>query len=290
MPLGIMTWIDGLKAVDRRGTTVSTHDVWPYWFPEPAMVIGSNSIARRKRAVRNWLLIRPAWMAVHRHGDGRFVHNRSAKEWGMFLGYTPEIHAMVERARAGPAGATKKTMACARAMEKFKDIIDVSTLLRDDALTWYGRPLADMPEVVPAQQITWELHELSFRAELVALDRCLVQPDADDHWMRERRNQRIFTIFRTKQLFGTLYIPSTPVGFAAPDAHARAESLEALRWLMQAWPMVPDAVKAGSLGGTISAEVIENLERVIVAFYCSTFYRVAGRAPVLPRVPPPRSA
>lgn len=290
MPAGIAPWVDALKAVDSRGCSISSQDVWPYWFPEPGQVIGSTNIARRKRTFRNWLLIRPAWLAGHRTGDrSRSERARTAKEWGMFLGYTPEIHAMVQSAQATPAGAAKKTIVYARTMAKFQSLVDVGSLFMDQALSWYGRPLAETPELVPARQVTWELHELSFRAELMALDRFLVDVPPGDHWMRQRRDERILTIFRTRELYAALYIPSTPVGLASPDATGRAESLEALRWLMLSWPKTPDVLKGDPLRADTPADMIEKVEKEIAIFYCSTFYRVSGRAPVLPRVPPPRS-
>ena len=302
MPQGITCWVEALAGVDRERTQARSDTLWPYWFPEPMLVIGSTSADRVRRAIRNWTIIREPWLSIQRDCEVTYK-DRSApvRVWREVLYDGPDTQEARERVResvAQGAAVKKQTLNRASFMAAFQARFDMRGLRPEEPPLWYNRALPDpAPDVdnpvvdVPMRQIVWDLYEFGFRAELLALDTHFFPLKEGRYGERMVRDLLIRSIFSTDELFGMECVPASGVGLAASNAAERAEALEALRTLMLDWPDVPGALRTvRTLTPFVPVDVIIATEKVMARFYCHTFYRISGRAPLLPHIPPARVA
>lgn len=303
MPACIRCWTDAVEFVDEDATSVRCDQLWPYWFPEPTGCIRSTSGDRVATMIRNWLTIRPAWLSIQRDGSTvREERAASAGHWRIFLNaqadrqqHGAELQAKVGRGES-LTGVQRAKMRCFEAFEtKFKG----HGLTKDEHPDWFGKAFPpfdaatclsqDMHRVdIPMRQVIWELHELSFRAELSELDRHFFPWTMEGEVKRLQRDANLGKVFGTRHFFAAEYIPSTPVGLAARDPSDRVETLEALRCLLVGWPHAPPSF-AARLTNNTARDTIEAAEKTMAVFYCQSFYRESGRLPILPRLPPPRT-
>lgn len=276
--------------------------MWPYWFPEPILVIGSQAGERVRRSIYNWTTIREAWLSIQRDPEAPYKDRTApARVWRELLHEGIDMQGAEERGQtslAGGEGQGKKSVERALFMASFRARFELRKLHADKPPLWYNRALPDpAPDIanplvdVPMRQVVWDLYELGFRAELLALDKHFFPLQAGRFGDRLVRDILVRNVFNTEELFGMHGIPETPLGLAASRPSERAEALEALRKLMLDWPDVPGTISSvRTLTALAPAEVIVDTERAMARFYCQTFYRISGRAPVLPRIPPPRAA
>lgn len=140
------------------------------------------------------------------------------------------------------------------------------------------------------QELVWQLCELNFRFELLALDIHITRPpppiegqtiDSVAADFRLQRQELISTVFPGSAL--TSVSPSTVgEGLASADWGDRYQRLRILREVMQAWDVpVPIAVK-GFMGPTAETEGALHVERAIAMHYGQTFYDIFGCPPILP--------
>lgn len=289
MPPPIQAWIDALRAVDVRACDVAPGHVWPYWLPEPALIIGSSSPERVERAIKNWLRIREPWLAVLRDRDDEKDRSSSAAGWRVFLNDGPLAQADRARARASleETGSMSKRQATNHYfIESFARRFEIVNVQKDSVPRWFGQEVEELLDST-CLPVIWELHELSFRAELIELDRRFVPWKPQEYPSRLPRDTIIARVTGTYDPFTTILPPATGQGLAAARLADRADALQALRKLMEAWPNPPDVFKlTGVLTERSPDDHLIVMERIIAAFYVKSFYSVAGRAPVLPRLPP----
>ena len=101
------------------------------------------------------------------------------------------------------------------------------------------------------------------------------------------RDALIARVTAAYKLSAAIPTPVTGQGLAAKKLSDRADALQGLRTLMEAWPNSPDVFTlTGALTERSSDDHLILMERAVTAFYAKSFYSVAGRAPVLPRITP----
>lgn len=158
---------------------------------------------------------------------------------------------------------------------------------RSVVLAWFGSSWS-ADSVEQTQQIMWELSEVGFRHELLALDCHLVSyaDKADQQPMLEGlRRGMIQSIFADRPPILTA-LPTENVGLAAKDILKRATSLEALRQLMSRWPNVPNSIKNAQTLTEMDSRALSRAEALICKYYVQTFWETAGRAATIPRLFP----
>ena len=144
---------------------------------------------------------------------------------------------------------------------------------------WREQPLTDnvMPPLEIVHEIFCELYELSFRCELLALDRRL---------SRDHDQQRIIACFPGSS--GGLTIVSFSAeseGLAAKDWRSRLRYIRALILIMYNWNVehFPSAFRlAESRPETITETQGMEMERAAACFYTQHFFDYFGRAPIIP--------
>ena len=55
MPMSLSGWERAMRAVDRSDRVKSAPEIWGYWIPEPALLVGPRDAPRLQRYVLNWL-------------------------------------------------------------------------------------------------------------------------------------------------------------------------------------------------------------------------------------------
>ncbi|KAI0088581.1 hypothetical protein BDY19DRAFT_993965 [Irpex rosettiformis] len=248
-------WMSALKG-GAHGLQASVNS-WGIWVPEPNLVVGSPTAARRER-LRRPLMTR--W-------------------WRSYLddGFEPS-----SKMQPSHQENYKKAMAVFSAV--FQDSPLNSADLRP---MWFGVPVTSVDETL-CRQVAWELGEMGFRVELAVLDHellarrfhnCKKVPPAvvaqHDQWFRQ--------VFPGGNPF---YIGSLPLrneGLGASNVSERSKCLEALRLLVQSWPDCPELLKSVDPLDQVEESVLASVEPMLNQFYVETFVKVANRAPTLPR-------
>ena len=129
--------------------------------------------------------------------------------------------------------------------------------------------------------VLWEMFELGFRYELLALDRYLV-PIRQGSFGEVEREELLGRVFG-----GDLYclsdLPEEPVGLCSPHPHRRATALEAFRRVLSRWPGCPETIHGATpISTAMDDKEIMGLETILVRFYVNRFFTESGRAPVVP--------
>lgn len=158
---------------------------------------------------------------------------------------------------------------------------------------YFEDPLsAPPPEGKEGRRVVWELCEISFRFELLALDAKLNKrrPRAgeDTHDPRFGQDRRLviagcFDGGEEGDVFLLVSKCKARAGLALRNWNVRARYLRALWKVMDSWdsskPHTWDHLDRYSM----DEEQGREFERNLVANYCQTFYDTFGRPPILPR-------
>lgn len=153
MPLSIPTWCDALQAVDRDQQPLSYHT--RYLFPEAALFASTNE-SRRAKFFATWTAIRPA--CIYRIFSAQSqAEPLSNQQWRDFL-------------LDGLLSLSKES----KLVRRREEVRSIFAGALDDLHINSCAPTFDhLPDVplAEAQCTLWELTELNFRFELLALDK-----------------------------------------------------------------------------------------------------------------------
>ena len=141
-----------------------------------------------------------------------------------------------------------------------------------------------LPEPRVAQEILWELHELNFRFEFLALDYHAHDPTMSKD--TKSREDMILACFPGGGGESVLVvtISSAHLGLAAEIWQERVPHVVAMRDVMQSWrgfDSVDLVVRKEAKEYTESEVVV--METALAKFYAQSFFDFFGRAAILPR-------
>lgn len=149
--------------------------------------------------------------------------------------------------------------------------------------TWRGKPFQTLSNG-DYEEIAWELAELNFRFELLALDSRL-NTDKESISGHPSRQELVEACFADGSLL-VADLSSANQGLANPSWKGRAPYLHALKRLMMTWR--GDANKP--LPSLITTEKVRwtedellDLEKCIAQLYVTSFHQQFHRAAVIPR-------
>lgn len=282
-------------------------------FPDPGMLAVFER-DKRLQAVTLWLAIRRARSSQLLKPGYKLPSPLSASGWRDFFwianrhkfnpaqgvsGFPPNDQGLLAKAMRsasimfGESDAAQMDVNVAQV-----ELFGAAYTVRD------GRAVGVDERVIP--RVLWELAELNWRYELLALDHVA----AAEKWTEPDAN-----ILR-KALIVPVFAPSgsfTPASSSFPTdnlfiCHSNlvwhTHALEHLRKLMTDWRGCPHALstplppvrwnrEAGAPAHAYLNDMkefmdpaIEGQRRAIKEFYCSSFYRFFGRPPVLPHLLP----
>lgn len=135
------------------------------------------------------------------------------------------------------------------------------------------------------RQVVWDLYELNFRIELLALDRSIFLRSKMTTEQVTARENLVLDVFPDGMVvFHRL--PIKDVGLGAKDWLARIQYVEAFRKCIVDWPSSPSCTSVSisdSLASTQNGEdILLAVERMLYSFYCQTFFLYFGRAASVP--------
>ncbi|TFK61574.1 hypothetical protein BDN72DRAFT_863504 [Pluteus cervinus] len=288
-PLPIKSWQTALSAVVRPSHS-NLKDVWGYMLPEPAGLVAIQNADRQRAMFQFWLKFRAAFIYQATSTRTGATPN-SATFWRKLLGQDFE-----KSSPQSAASGTKTSKLRDCVQEYIKKCVDNVNLLSTNSsqlalrtmdnvnAVWLGKPFADLDHA-DLEQVLWELTELNFRFELVALDKWAVVPPKESEAKPADRQSLVEACFwnvRRGSLF-TVPLSSANKGLADHDWRKRSKYLLALKDLMKSWRgdkpaslLTPDKLRWGEVG------VLE-LEEDLAKFYTQSFFNYARRAPILPR-------
>ncbi|KAF8057832.1 hypothetical protein FPV67DRAFT_557001 [Lyophyllum atratum] len=280
-PPPIPAWRAALRNVDRTMTNVvnaeQAHTDYNYAFPEPASFVAVEKRERRDAVFRSWLRYRQA--LIHRFSfstsDARPM---SGKAWKMLLS--------LDYLEQGPSKLrtdTKNAEQRANLNDFLQNAPEMEGVeLNPDAIdpvAWEGKAFESLGDQ-DFEEILWELAELNFRQELLALD-CRVYSPPDDLSHSRSRQALVTACFPSGQLL-VAALPEANHGIASYDSKERCRYLLGLQRLMRDWPgKKPDIFSVDQIKWREGD--IDELEERIAQFYTQTFFNHFRRAPVIPR-------
>lgn len=254
-----------------------------YRVPDPGMIISSE--IRRERNIFAWLLSRAA--------NIRRLSNALDSEDGVPVGVSNElwrVYLSTDITESdiregsnmdssnltsfnGRAPAHQRRQAAVAIFGRPPDMFNIKEATwRGHNIPW-GTVFLHNPLLV--KEIMWDLHQSSFRFDLIALDQYLVPALWTAH--KYERSDALCRIFGTSDAFIFDIASLEDTGIAASDAYERGNVYAAFAWLMDAWPNVSECVSSADNQQAPDAVALR---------YCSTFANTFGRPPVLPKMVP----
>lgn len=289
MPTTLPCWSDayGRMAKFERLYVIAPKRFTGYRVPDPGMIISSE--IRRERNIFAWLLSRAA--------NVRRLSNALNSEDGVPVGVSNELWRVYLSTDITDDDVRDGSQMDSTSLSNFNGRAPAHER-RQSAVAIFGRP-PDRFNIMEAtwrghnirwgtvfhhnpllvKEIMWDLHQSSFRFDLIALDRYLVPGLWTAH--KYERLDALCRIFGTSDAFIFDITSLEDTGIAASDAYERGNAYAAFASLMDAWPGVSDSISNASDRHAPDA----------VAFrYCSTFANTFGRPPVLPKLVPTSGA
>lgn len=266
------------------GVTVSG-----YAFPEPGLVAGVRTSEKQARFLYNWIKTRPAFIyrLTSSTSSARLLSNHS---WRALLNYGGAD----AQPSVGPSSGTTKSFQRRQEMHELlgncMEEAGVGFQPTDDPqqVFWRKQPL--FPETLPStgvsQEILWELYELNFRFEFLALDRRaqVVEDTSPDH------QGLLMSCFPSDGPLMVVDIDMANKGLAAPSLSDRAPYIVAMKTVMRGWRgRVPEVIGGDAKPiGEYTTQELTVLENAVARFYTQSFFYHFGRAAVIPHSLPTR--
>ena len=247
-------------------------EIWGYWIPEPSLLINSES--RRERYLMNWLHARHGWLYIL-NARGSSPTRVPPQWWRNFLYNATSKHSPM-------ATASRNAQRNAMIQHVFSGVFPDDDIDLDSRapVAWFQYRVCDLtPNICPL--IVWEMFELGFRYELLALDRYLV-PDPSSETAEVIRQDLLSAVFPNKDLYALRTLPPERIGFCATLINRRIPFLEAFRRIIIRWPGCPSVVRNTVISLTVNRLEVARLEEDMITFYVRSFFDCAGRAPLVP--------
>ncbi|KAF7791351.1 hypothetical protein EIP86_002365 [Pleurotus ostreatoroseus] len=288
IPPILSSWRAASAAVELKQEVPRGDAVWRYWVPEARLVVGTEAPERLKRYVLKWLKIRDAWYyLISRHLEyGEVLQPLKAPQWRDYLNMSDLVQKDINL-----APDNKRSKQITAVLDTFAQMLGDSNPDESVVAKWFSDNVESLDECAwkrVLREVAWDVSEVGFRVELTELDRYLVPRSAPgDDRERIERDVLLLRVFPADRGLIIKDFPRAQDGLEATHLDKRSAYLEALRQVLSRWPGVPDNIKScPALTSSNSTVFVARMEREMADYYCTTFFRVAGRAPVLPRCLP----
>jgi hypothetical protein len=270
LPPPIQSWRKALSDFTPRGAPLAEG----YLFPEPALFIAVQNKERQEAYFRSWLKFRMAMIyRVSTHDSTVSAMPNSL--WRNLLAFE-----LIGEKKVG-SSSTKSSKLWETAQQFMGDALKADGVgfaeSNGGQLVWNGSNIDSLGDR-EREEILWELAELSFRFELLALDARVTTSTTGD------RQELIRACFPGGASASMLVADLGAANDGLGNVHwePRSVYLHALKKVMTTWKgEVPRIILAEKVRWT--EREIEDLEGGITWFYMKTFYEHFGRAPIVPR-------
>jgi len=272
LPPPIQSWRKALSEFTPQSPPPAV--VEGYVFPEPALFIAVQNKERQEAYFRSWLKFRTAMIyRVSTHDSTASVVPNSL--WRNLLAFE-----LTGKEKVG-SSSTKSSKLRETARQFMDDSLEAAGVDFAESnggnLVWNGSVIDSLGDR-DREEILWELAELSFRFELLALDTRVTTSISDD------RQELIRACFPGGASASLLVADLGAANDGLGNVHWEPKSvyLHALKKVMTTWKgEVPAIILAEKVRWT--EREIEDLEGGITCFYMKMFYQHFGRAPIVPR-------
>ncbi|KAJ7464944.1 hypothetical protein B0H11DRAFT_2050317 [Mycena galericulata] len=284
MPDYIPAWKKALASVNtHRPIHSRSPEDRKYMFPDIALFCTAASDDRKARYFTMWTYLRDA-LIYRVFGPTAASHPSavplSSQDWrdllnGGILKLDAEPQAVSKRGKPKVTKNRSKLLSLDRILGPCLDHAGVSLDLSSQPIDMA------LPTTDHARAQLWEISELNFRLEFIALDRRLHITRLN---IRESREQLIYSCFPGWSTAGFSLFDCDLVyakrGMAAPDWKEKLTFLLRLNTVMASW------VDYHALHISIPAQHDEvgvlDFEYRLARFYCQSFFEAFGRPPTLP--------
>lgn len=266
-------WSTALQQVNRDPSNFLRPDIYPtgagYLFPEPASFTSIQDPNRRTTFFRTWLKYRPVLLY-------RVVDPTASPEpqnnyfWRQLLSDREPNAQNSNSTRASTIQALVKQF-LEGCQANAADVVE-----RLGEIAWDSKPFELLGDN-EYEEILWELTELNFRFELLALDALLTSGASD--FDRQQMVENCFSGHSGSLM--VVQLSSSNCGLGDESWEARAPFYHALRRLMASWAKSPVSFQTEKLRWKRGE--MEVLERDIATFYTQSFFNFFHRAPIVPR-------
>ena len=262
-------------------------------YPDPGYFNGCN-LRSRQTAIAAWLSIRANRCGQMAYPGYPTMPVVSASTWRKFFNIwrtRPSTISVIPPSSANEGTQLHDDATAAAAMMFGEKMM---SLMRDSAteVFWCGTrftvadgAVQDMPSRI-IQQITWELMELNWRYEILALDKALAPQKWATDDIANQRVEAILRVFHPDSSFTPVAaaFPTVQPSASAMTPSDRLPALKALREVMWDWDCASDAIRFSLLLEPQTTECDEAafLESHTMQLYCQTFYEYFHRPPTLP--------
>lgn len=251
-----------------------------YVFPDPGLFVGTSNAERQAKYLFHWIKHRTEmiYRLTSAQSSARPI---SSQIWRDFLNFGADVSVGEANTKAAKR---RQQIVEIIGDSATADGVEVSTTpIPSSGPSWRDQQIS--AEVLPTEAITqeilWELSELNFRFELLALDQRASTVIDEDYATRQDKVLACFPAF-------SLLVADTKDatrGLAAEAWTDRAPFLIAMARLMKGWVDVPSIVT-----GVVEKPVEQLLEDEVIAvehamakFYTQSFYNFFARAAIVPR-------
>lgn len=262
---------------NRIGPAKASTETWGYWIPEPSLLLNSQS--RRERYLHNWLRARHGWLYLLRVRGS--APTRVPPQW-----WRDFLYSTTSATSPSQEGSSRKAKRKAMISHVFGGVFQDSdiNLASCSPVAWFHHRVDALTSDI-SPLIIWEMFELGFRYELLALDRYLV-PVTPDEITEALREDLLSAVFPNGGIYALETLPSEGTGICAPLIDRRIPALEALRRVIVRWPGCPSHIQTSQLGLHVDRHQVLRMEEDIALFYVTTFFEHGGRAPLIPHEHP----
>jgi hypothetical protein len=310
-----VAWRDALKnvVVDSNRATSNGND-GNYVFPDPGLFFGVGTPEGQARFFYNWLKYRPA-LIYRLTAQNSISIPFSSQVWRSMLHLpidglssrptslpspcSTSLHSSTLRTAPAPQNTarleqTKSSKRLEVVQSLLKNCLSVDGIQINHTSTndviWREQQFfaGAIPPRQVAQEILWELFELNFRFEFMALDSRAHTPTETNAVARE---DLILQCFPGTGSILVARRESAHQGLAASSWKDKAPSILSLLNVVRTWPgfdKVP--LGCGDVDLSITQDVeayserkIDAMEVALANFYTQSFYDFFGRAAIIPR-------
>lgn len=284
IPPPIPVWRDALLAVDTNPSNCISNPSSSdngYIFPDPGLFVGVTTPEKQALYFQNWLKYRTEiiFRLVSDKSSARPVSNHL---WRTLLNFgdTPVAEGLTTKTAKRRLEILELLGNCIN-----EEGISLTSSSSPSDIFWRDQQLASgsIPQENIGQEILWELFELNFRFEFLALDRRACSSAIEDETARQDGLLACFVGHRGGSLL-LADIEFADKGLASKSWSDRVPYLLAMRRLMKDWRGAPQSLTDFTeLRPTdySEAEVIL-LERTMALFYTQSFFNHFGRAAMVP--------
>jgi hypothetical protein len=276
-------WNTALQAVDRSSSHLvsksASNQLGRYAFPDPGLFITPVTNEKKSKFIGTWLRVREAWILRVMDSESSAL---SGQHWRDLLATDFDLYSATEDTKA--AIRRRNILETLKPKSKYSPEVKMRSIV-GEPLNWQGKHYP--PGVLPAdsiiQEILWELFELNFIHELLALDRRACNDLDLSHNLRLSERQDLISKCFPVGLFPHVSIPTCNRGLAANTLQERLPYVVRLVYVMQSWKgNIPAAFSLANQSSDLSQDQGKELEEAAAKNYCQQFFNYFGRAALVP--------